>query len=114
MKLRIACSSILFLSALALGACSGGDDGGSSGVDSSKTLDEVTLDDAVAFCEWSEDLVDPASEKKLGCIFTGLFTGQGDEAAYHYNRFIELWQDCEDPLCDRVEEARDSVAGITD
>ena len=39
-----------------------------------------------------------------GEAFTAL--GQPEEAAEHYRRFIEMWQDCGVPLCSRVEDAQ--------
>jgi hypothetical protein len=73
----------------------GGGDGGSSGVDPDKTLDQVTVDEAMDICEAAQNQISEEDAKIVLCYFTGiLFGGENCEM---------VAQDCiADP--DSVEE----------
>lgn len=84
------CGALLSL----LVAC-GGDDDGSSGVESDKTLDEVTIGEAMDLCEWERDIFPTEDFAKLVCYAAALQSADCET-------FV---QDCLDEPSDPVDES---------
>jgi hypothetical protein len=63
----------------AVAAC-GGDDDGNSGVDPEKTLDQVTIEEAMDLCEWSVDQVQD-DFVRFSCFVEAIADSQGDPDA---------------------------------
>jgi hypothetical protein len=71
----------LFVSLLvALASCTGGGSGGGgSGVDDSKTVNNITATEATAICEYGKSPLSEADYKRGVCIFFGLQNGGNAE-----------------------------------
>lgn len=61
----------LALAAMVAAAC-GGDDGGSSGVDGDKTLDQLTEEEATDLCEWGLSLLEGDELERFDCYLEAL------------------------------------------
>lgn len=85
---------------LSFTAC--GDDDEGLGVDSSKSLSEVTPAEAQEICDWGDTLISEDDDKMIGCYIEGIFADQsgGCQAAFDACMAAPAEVDDTDDSCD--------------